>query len=310
MKAGEAGRRASRRRLLDLVQRLEGERHPRTTPNALRNAEAFVARELERWGLEVERPAFRYRGTEHRNVVGRLPGRTPDRPRVLVGAHFDSARGTPGADDNASGVAVMLEVARLLADGSFEATVECVGFNLEEPQRGIDTRVGSRAWAEAAREAGVRYAGCFVLEMVGYTGAPGGRQRVPPLLFWKSRPSTPDFLAAVADFRSRALIDAFHEAAVRAAPDLELVTVRIPFRGWLVPPTRLSDHSRFWDAGYPALMLTDTAFFRNPHYHGEGDRAGTLDPGFMSRVAEATAEAVRDLAEPTGPRRAPEADSR
>lgn len=310
MRAGKSGRRASRRRLLDLVQRLEGERHPRTTPAALREAETFVARELQRSGLEVERPAFRYRGTEHRNVVGRLPGQTPERPRVLVGAHFDSAVGTPGADDNASGVAVMLEVARLLADGRFEATVEYVGFNLEEPQRGIDTRVGSRAWAEAAREAGVRYAGCFVLEMVGYTGAPGGRQRVPPLLFWKSRPSTPDFLAAVADFRSRALIDAFHEAADRAAPDLELVTVRIPFRGWLVPPTRLSDHSRLWDAGYPALMLTDTAFFRNPHYHGEGDRAGTLDPGFMCRVAEATAEAVRALAVPASPGSASEASSR
>lgn len=296
MSVGRRSGRASPDHLLELVRRLEGERHPETAPAALERAGDLVARELEALGLRVERPGFRYEGATYRNVAARLQGRAPDRPRVLVGAHFDSAVGTPGADDNASGVAVTLEVARLLADDPLEATVEFAGFNLEEPQRGFDTRVGSRAWAETAREAGVRYTGCVVLEMVGYTAPPGERQRVPPLLFWKRRPSTPDFLAVVSDLRSRRLVAAMRRATERAAPDLDLVSVRIPLRGWLVPPVRLSDHSRFWDAGYPALMLTDTAFFRNPHYHGSGDRAETLDPGFMARVADATAELVRSLA--------------
>lgn len=296
MSRGDRCERASRDRLVDLVRRLEGERHPATTRGELERAGACLAAEFRALGLQVERPAFDYRGETFRNVAARRVGRDPVRPRVLVGAHFDSAIGTPGADDNASGVAVTVEVARLLAEEALEATVEFAGFNLEEPQRGLDTRVGSRAWAEAAREAGVEYAGCVVLEMVGYTASANGGQSVPPLLFWKRRPSTPDFLAAVADFRSRKLVKVFRRTARRAAPELEVVSVRIPFRGWLVPPTRLSDHSRFWDAGYPALMLTDTAFFRNPNYHGPGDRAETLDPDFMARVAEATAELVRRLA--------------
>jgi hypothetical protein len=105
-----------------------------------------------------------------------------------------------------------------------------------------------------------------------------------------------DYLAATGDGQSAWLLRQFAAAARAAVPDLPLVTFRTPLRGWLVMDTRLSDNASFWDQGYPALMLTDTAFLRNPHYHTAGDRLETLDFGFMARVTDAVAAAVRRLA--------------
>lgn len=280
-------------RLERLVRRFAGERHPRRSPAALRAAQQRLAAALRSAGCSVEFRPFRHRGSTYHNVVGR---RGRDRgAAVLVGAHLDTVPGTPGADDNASGLAVLLEVARLLSGEETPAPLEFVGFNLEEP-RGLTYGIGSDRYARQARDEGREYRACLVLEMVGYTDGTPGSQSVPPLLFWKEVPEAGTFLAVVGDWRSRELVDRYVGAAGAAAPDLRLVGFRSPLRGWLVPPTRLSDHSRFWDRGYRALMLTDTAFLRNPHYHGAGDRPGTLDYRFMSRVAEATAAAVRSLA--------------
>lgn len=295
---GSAPERADPARLADHVRALEGPRHPTLGPGALERAAGYVAAELERLGFEVRRPAFTFRGREHRNVVGRRSGRSPEEPRVLVGAHFDTVAGSPGADDNASGVAAMLEVARLLAAGPRpDATLELVGFNLEEPHA-AQYRVGSRRFAAAARKKGVPYAGCLIMEMVGYTDPRPGTQSVPAFLFWKRVPDAGTFLAATGDHRSRRLLRTFQRVAGRACPDLEVVTFRTPLRGWLVPHTRLSDNASFWDRGYPALMLTDTAFLRNPHYHAPTDLATTLDFDFMADVATAVAATARRLAEP------------
>jgi Zn-dependent M28 family amino/carboxypeptidase len=274
---------------------LEGPRHPGQSPEALARAAEYVASQLAASGLAVERRPFRFRGTEYLNVLATLPGRDAGRPRLLVGAHYDTVPGTPGADDNASGVAALLEAARLLAHDRPRTTVEFAGFALEEPQ-GLTYAVGSRAFAEEARRQGVRYAGVLVLEMVGYTDARPGSQAVPALLFWKRVPRTGTFLAATGDGQSARLLRAFACAAREAVADLPLVTFRTPLRGWLVPATRLSDNCSFWDAGYPALMLTDTAFLRNPHYHLGSDRVETLDLSFLARVTDAVVAAVRRLA--------------
>lgn len=273
---------------------LEGPRHRETAPRALDAAEDYVAGALETCGLPVERRPFVFRGIAYRNVVATRPGRHPGEPRILIGAHFDSVPGTPGADDNASGVAALLEIARLLAVPSLRRTVELVGFNLEEPQ-GVTYRVGSRAFAADARRRGLTYAGALILEMVGYTDPAPGSQHVPAVLFWKRVPSTGTFLAATGDGRSARLLRTFAAASRAAVPDLDLVTFRSPFRGWLVPHTRLSDNASFWDRRYPALMLTDTAFLRNPYYHTGGDRLDTLDFGFMARVTDAVVAAVQRI---------------
>ncbi len=284
-------------RLRAHVSALAGERHPVSSPTALAEAAAYIEEHFTALGLRVERHDFMFRGCRYSNVVARAAATSPNRPRILVGAHFDTVPGTPGADDNASGVAAMLETARLLTRLELDAIVEFVGFNLEEPQ-GSAYRIGSSAYARDARRRGRRYAGVFVLEMVGYTDPTHGSQEVPALLFWKRVPKTGTFLAATGHRRSARLLRTFAAAAYGAVPDLPVVTFRTPFRGWLVPQTRLSDNASFWDMGYPALMLTDTAFLRNPNYHRSTDDIGTLDFGFMAKVTDAVVAAASSQAGP------------
>jgi len=278
------------------VAELEGERHPLTSPEALRAAEEYAGSAFEAAGLEVELHGFRHRGALHHNIVARRAGSDPGRPAVLVGAHLDTVRRTPGADDNASGVAVLLEAARALAGHErLAADLEFVAFNLEEPQ-GTTYRVGSQRFAAEARRRGREYAGCLILEMVGYTDPEPGSQDVPVMLRWKRVPDAGTFLAATGDSGSRELLRAFSRCTAGVVPDLELVTLQSPARGWAVPLTRLSDNASFWDQGYPALMITDTSFLRNPHYHLPTDRLETLDFAFMAQVTEAVVATVRDLA--------------
>jgi len=196
--------RADPSRLAAHVAALAGPRH-RQAAQALAQAEAYIARALGALGLDVDQPPFPFAGAVYRNVVGTMVGADPARPRLLIGAHFDTVPNTPGADDNASGVAALLEAARVLAQDRLAATVEFVGFNLEEPQ-GVRYRVGSHAYAQAARHRGVQYAGALILEMVGYTDARPGSQRVPALLFWKRVPQSGTFLAATGDGRSASLL--------------------------------------------------------------------------------------------------------
>jgi Zn-dependent M28 family amino/carboxypeptidase len=277
------------------VATLEGPRHRLTSPESLRAAEDYVAAQLSLLGLPVERRPFQFDGQTFENIVATKAGSRPERPRVLVGAHVDSVATTPGADDNASGVAALLEAARLLTPHRLAATVELVGFNLEE-QQGLTYMVGSRALAREARSRGIEYAGVLVLEMVGYTSALAGSQGIPWPLRWRRLPRSGNFLAVVGSTGSRRLLDRFVGAAQAAVPELPVVTHCTPFRGWLVPQTRLSDNAAFWDRGYPALMVTDTAFLRNPHYHRGSDRLETLDFEFMARVVRAVVAAVRVLA--------------
>lgn len=292
-------------RLERTVRRLEGPRHPQESPDALEEAESYIVDELTASGLETERQPFRFRGSSFNNVVGTLPGSDPGLPWLLVGAHFDTVSGSPGADDNASGVAVLLEVARLAARLQPRRTVQFVGFNLEEPQDAVGTyRVGSARFAEQARRDGHRYAGAVVLEMVGYADDRPETQQIPPLVF-KKVPNTGNFLVAVGDRRSGRLLRSFERSAQQHVPELTLVTYGVMLRGWMLPLTRLSDNASFWDRRYPSLMVTDTAFLRNPHYHMETDTADTLDFQFMKSVAQVTLAHVAESASPTATTAAP-----
>ena len=296
--ASTAGQRAAlAERLRRHVAALEGIRHPRAAPERHRVARDYIASELRTLGLGVDLAPFSFRGRTHHNVVGSVPGSDVRRPRLLIGAHFDSTAHTPGADDNASGVAALLECARFLACRRPQAGVEFVGFDLEELQTVTGRyRVGSHALAREKRARREPLAGALILEMVGYRDARPGTQIVPPLL-GIDVPRTGDFLAVVGDARSRDLLEGFAAGARAAAPDLPLVPYATRLRGWLLPVTRLSDNASFWDARYPSLMLTDTAFLRNPHYHRATDTGATLDYTFMAMVTEATAGALTRLAD-------------
>ncbi|MEX2531760.1 MAG: M28 family peptidase [Gemmatimonadota bacterium] len=293
------------RRLASHLEALEGERHPVRSPAALEAALEYAAERLrESCGSDgVEDHLFTFGGREHRNVVARLPGDST-RPRILVGAHADTVPGTPGADDNASGVAVLLEMVREVASGwetglAGRPMVEFAVFNLEERQ-GWTYRVGSRRLARDREKAGVRYQAALILEMVGFATQREESQRIPLPLRALDLPRTGNFLAAVGDGGSRALLANFRRAAEAAAPQLPLVTVTSPLQGWLIWNTRRSDHASFWDRGWPALLLTDTSFLRNPHYHRSSDTVETLDFPFMAKVVRGVAAAVKVLAAPGG----------
>jgi Zn-dependent M28 family amino/carboxypeptidase len=282
-----------RARLERDVRRLSVVRHAEADPEALARAADYIAVELGATGLRVERQLFQWKGREFHNVVATRDGTDLSRPWVVVGAHFDSTPHTPGADDNASGVAAMLEIARLLEAFVPAATVQYVGFNLEEIQQLLPPmyRIGSKAYVKWLTDQVAQVEGAFVLEMVGFTGP---RQRVPAAVnLVKKIPKTGHFLAAVGDGNSAHLLAALERAA---AGVIELVTLSVPLKGFVVPDTRRSDNARFWDVDYPALMVTDTADLRNPNYHKATDTPDTLNYEYMGKVVHTVATAVVELA--------------
>jgi aminopeptidase YwaD len=271
------------------VEALEGERHAWRSPQSIARARDYVRVELERWGWETRLDPFHFAGAAHENVLALLAGSDRSQPRIVIGAHLDTIRGTPGADDNASGIAGVLEAARVLAASGPSLPVELAVWDLEE-RTGLTYRVGSRRHVAAARENDVRYAGALVFEMIGYRTTEPGSQKIPLPIRWMDLPTTGDFLAVVGDFQSRKLLRGFVDAAGRAAPKLKLVHIAVPLRGWSVWATRRSDNASFWSNGLPALLLTDTADLRNPHYHRASDTSRTLDYAFMAEVVDSAVE--------------------
>jgi Zn-dependent M28 family amino/carboxypeptidase len=269
------------------LEALLGPRDPYTNIRALNAAADYVAGEFRKAGLGVAEETFQAEGRVFRNIVGTHAGTLAPQEQVLVVAHYDTKPGTPGADDNASAVAAMLELARLLARGRFARTLQFVGFTLEE--YGYQ---GSRRFARQARREGRQIVGVLDLEMVGFTSP---RQRLPHGVRGRR---TGDFIGLVGNRRSRTLLEAFVTSSRRAVPALPVETLEVKWNGHLLPIVRLSDHAPFWDAGFPAVMITDTAFLRNPHYHQPSDTLDTLDFPFLTQVAAATAAAAADLARP------------
>jgi Zn-dependent M28 family amino/carboxypeptidase len=263
-----------------------GERNPYNGLRHLAAVEAFVERELGSYGVKVENDYFSYRGRSFRNVVGRLG---PQRGALfIVGAHLDAVPGSPGADDNASGVAVLLETARLLSQVRLRSPVLFCAFNLEELNM-----IGSTHFAKKLKTEGAKVDGMISLEMVGYTDSRAGRQRYPFGLKW-FYPDRADFIGLIGNWSSSSLLNRFARH-MRNVQGLPVETLSLPGNGALVPEARLSDHSPFWDQGYPALMITDTAFLRNPHYHGATDTLETLNLEFMAKVCEGVIRGVLEL---------------
>jgi len=274
---------------------LLGARHPLSSPATLRQAERYLAEQFRQIGLEVSFHPFEALESTYRNVIASLPASSrtetdEDAPPLIIAAHYDTVPGSPGADDNASGLAVMLEVARSLRGVSLRRSLCFIGFCLEEQDQ-----LGSLAYASSLKATGREIRGAIVLECVGYARSEEGSQFAPagvPIAV----PSTGDFLAIIANTASAELAGAVERAANRHVPDLKTLSLLVSGKGERLPDTRRSDHAPFWDHGYPAIMLTDTANFRNPHYHQLTDTLATLDLTFMQRVAQAVAAAAIDLA--------------
>jgi Zn-dependent M28 family amino/carboxypeptidase len=279
--------------LLHWVLKLSGLRHGSDNPDELEKRAVLIEQEFSSLGLDVISQVVPFGNRTYRNLVATIPGSEPDLPMLLLGAHYDGPSGSPGADDNASGVAVLLQTARLLAGTTPRRTVKLVAFTLEEPQGILRFLIGSEHYARLARLAGEEYAVALILESVGYCDHSEGSQRLPPLV---RVPGTTrgDFLAVIGNQHSREYAEDFTRIAAASIPELPVIPYCAPpLLARLIPQLFLSDNASFWSQGYPALMLTDTVPLRNPHYHQPSDKVETLDIEFLAGVTKAVVKVMQ-----------------
>jgi Zn-dependent M28 family amino/carboxypeptidase len=259
------------------VRSIHFDRNPYDRHPELEQVAQYIQKELSRIGLEVEEDSFQWEGKTHKNILGVKRGEaSPDRV-VILGAHYDTVPGSPGADDNASAIAVLLEVARNIQKISLGSTLKLIAFGLEEYGY-----VGSLRYAERAKRGREEILGMISLEMVGFTGP---RQDYPSYMDPKVYPVVGDFIGIVGNENSKALLEVVHRTFKTQIPQLPSEFLLVPGNGVGMEEVRSSDHSPFWDQGFPALLVTDTAFLRNPNYHLPSDTMETLDFEFMRKVA-------------------------
>jgi Zn-dependent M28 family amino/carboxypeptidase len=260
-------------------------------PEALAAAAAYIQQRLEDTGYTVNVQPFTSRGLTVNNIEAVLPGRGAADEIIVVGAHYDSVADSPGADDNASGVAALLELARLLARSTLPRTVRFVAFANEEAPFFYSDEMGSNRYAARAQAQGERIQAMLSLETMGYYTAVPGTQKYPFPFSW-FYPATGNFVGFVGNLSSRPL--------VRQAIGAFRASTAFPSEGVAAPGgmegIHWSDHWSFWEAGYPAIMITDTAPFRYPHYHDASDTPQQLDYSGMARVTDGLAEVVGVLA--------------
>jgi hypothetical protein len=261
--------------------------------DSLQRAADYVDTQLQSCGYSPTYQAYEVDGTTVRNIIVEVPGTTRPSEIVVVGAHYDTAMDSPGADDNASGVAAVLEMARIYSALRTERTVRFVAFANEEPPYFQTDDMGSLVYARACRQRGDDIVAAIIMESIGYYSTEKGSQNYPPVISL-AYPDTGDFIAFVSNTENRDLV----RECVRTFRNLE--EVKMPSEGGAPPGfidgVGFSDHWSFWQVDYPALMVTDTVPFRNPHYHQPTDLPHTLDYDRAARVTVGTALIVADLA--------------
>jgi aminopeptidase YwaD len=258
------------------------------------HARQHISSALREAGFDVEEHRFEGPGFDGFNILTRPVPERSDLPLFIVGAHYDSVPGSPGADDNASGVAALLALADRVhrhrtAINKWACRVQLAAYDLEE--YGI---LGSWLHARELRQAGERLRGMISLEMLAYTDHHSGSQRLPPHLVG-IYPDIGNFIGLCGNEASRDLVQLV-ETGMHSIDGLPVESLLVPGTGEGIAEVRLSDHSSFWDEGYPALMITDTSFFRNPHYHRGTDTVETLDIGFLENVTRGLCTAVDRVA--------------
>ena len=280
-------------RLHKHVQRLAGDIGERNVlvPEALQRAALYIEDEWRTMGYDVERQVYDVSGVPCANLVATHQGSARHNEILLLGAHYDSVIGSPGANDNASGVAALLEIARMFHAVEPMLTVRFVAFVNEEPPFFWTRNQGSMVYAEAARRRGDDIRLMASLETIGCYSDQPGSQSYPPF-FGLFYPNRGNFIGIVSNFGSRPAMQQLAEA-FRAQSDFPLQTVST-FR--FIPGVSWSDHRSFWRHGYPAVMITDTAFYRYRHYHAPTDTADKLAFPKLAQVTLGLFEAFAVLA--------------
>ena len=285
---------ANQQATIELKQRLHNhltqivrERDPYLNSGGHFLVREYIRESLIQWG-EVETHEFEFNGKTHQNLILNLNSASNSNfPPILIGAHYDAVPGTPGADDNATGVAVLLELAEVFSTTPLKYPVRLVAFDLEE--YGL---LGSTAYAQELRENKEQLRLMLSLEMLGYCNDTKGSQTYPNLIkpFYSDRAN---FIALVGNLS--AIPDLFRLSREMKKQGTPIEVLPDPSSGKLVPITGFSDHRPFWQQKYRAIMVTDTAMLRNPHYHQATDTIKTLDLDFLTNTCQSLIAALQTI---------------
>ena len=277
---------------------LEGIRHRTAGPDHLQEVKEFIEFHFEENNVFEGYQPFTYGNYQAHNVLGRIIGMENENSVYILGGHFDTVDDSPGADDNASAVAGMLEAMRILSKYSFKKSIRFIGFDLEEV--GLN---GSMKYVESGIKPGENVEGMIDFEMIGYYTEEPNTQSVPSgfnLLFpdaiakLEADEYRGNFILNVGGSFSTSLANAYENIATQYVPDLKVLTLQ---PGIFIPDLSRSDHASFWAKGIPAIMLTDGAEYRNPYYHTPNDTMGTLNFTFMHNVVQGAVATLAGLAD-------------
>ena len=279
-------------RLQAHVRKLSVELSPRDEGHIenLDRVATYIKDEFTQATALVSEQPYSRQGKSYRNVIAQFGPESDE--RIVVGAHYDAAGPLPGADDNASGVAGLIELARLFGRQQPPMRVELVAFTLEEPPYFGTTGMGSSIHAESLRKQNIRVRAMLSLEMIGYFSDAPNSQHFPVGILSAFYPSTGNFISVVGRLSDWSLVRRT-KATMRNASPLPVYSINAPI---FVPGFDFSDHLNYWRAGYSALMITDTAFYRNRNYHTNQDTEEKLDYKRMAMVVEGIYAAVTELA--------------
>lgn len=266
-----------------------GERNYLKYDNLQKTAE-YIAAEFNKFGYMSTQQVFQIEDKKYKNIIARRSSALADKT-LVIGAHYDSATGTPGADDNASGVAVLLEIARYFQDKQVDFNMEFVAFTNEEPPFFRTEDMGSKRYANEKKDNNEKLLGMICLEMLGYYSEKKGSQQYPIGLLKLFYPSRGNYIAFVSNSSS----SDFKNLVVKGFKKNSKFKVRTLTAPSFVTGVDFSDHQSFWINGYKAIMVTDTAFYRNKNYHTAADTIETLDFKKMSEIAEGLIKAVENL---------------
>lgn len=273
---------ADRKRLEEHVRFLSGLHPPRNHLNlsSLNAAAGYILEEFRRCGAACCRQEFSVGGREYHNVVATFAPHLTR--RLVLGAHYDVCGDTPGADDNASAVAGLLEIGKLVSElkPDLACRLDCVAYPLEEPPHFGTQHMGSAVHARSLAKEKIRLEGMICLESIGFFTDRPRSQRYPLGFLNLKYPSRGNFIALVGKMGQKRLLAKIQ----RAFSEISQLGVEAIVAPSFLPGIDLSDHRSYWACGYPAVMVTDTALYRNPQYHQPGDTADTLDFEKMAEV--------------------------
>jgi len=280
-------------KLQQRTEKITNEFYPRSHLNLtnLNKTAGFIKSEFEKSGAKVSEQIYQVDGNSYRNIIAIFG---PDaKERIVIGAHYDTCGDTFGADDNASGVAGLIELAHLLAKKKLSLTVELVAFTLEEPPYFATTAMGSYVHAKSLKEQDKKIRLMISLEMIGYFSDEPNSQEYPVSVLSLLYPNRGDFISIVGNLTNVLTVRNI-KSAMQTANDLPVYSSNVPS---FIPGVDFSDHRNYWIFGYDAIMITDTAFYRNKNYHTTGDTAEKLDYLRMAKVVAGVFRVIEKLAD-------------